>query len=431
MPHRPRRAYDHRIKEQIIRAGNPDLLPAFGIPRSTAMSWIRRGHREVVSLDPHDDGKPALRKRVAKLERRIAILTAVLRLVLALLRVSGFKLELSRVPDAAGKRRLLGAIEHARRSMPLSAALRVLRLSAARYHAWARGDGVCRLDDRPSCPRLVVQRLTYGEVEAIGDMVQSTEHRHMSIRGLALYAQRAGKVFAHPGTWGKLVRERGWLRPRLRLYPAKPKIGLRTHAPNEAWHIDVTIIKLLDGTKAYVHAVIDNFSRRILAWTCAGRLDPMNTHDVLTRAAAHLVASTNVFMDSGVENLNGDVDPLFERGALRRVIAQIDVTFSNSLIEAWWRSLKHRWLFLHPLDNLATVRRLVEFYVTEHNERIPHGAFEGQTPDEMYFGRGGQVPNDLALRRREARQQRLARNRQVACAACPRGLPLQSEDAAV
>lgn len=66
MPHRPRRAYDHRIKEQIIRAGNPDLLPAFGTPRSTAMSWIRRGPREVVSLDPHDDGKPALRKRVAK-----------------------------------------------------------------------------------------------------------------------------------------------------------------------------------------------------------------------------------------------------------------------------------------------------------------------------------------------------------------------------
>jgi transposase InsO family protein len=187
---------------------------------------------------------------------------------------------------------------------------------------------------------------------------------------------------------------------------------------------------LLDGTKAYVHAVIDNFYRRILAWTVASRLDPMNTHDVLTRAAGHLVASTNVFTDSGVENLNGDVDRLFDGGALQRVIAQIDVSFSNSLIEAWWRSLKHRWLFLHPLDNIATVKRLVEFYVTEHNERIPHGAFEGQTPDEMYFGRGAQVPENLALRRREARQQRVARNREVACAACPRGAPAPSKDIA-
>jgi transposase InsO family protein len=273
------------------------------------------------------------------------------------------------------------------------------------------------------------QRLTYGEVEAIGDMVQSTEHRHMSIRGLALYAQRVGKVFAHPGTWGKLIRERGWRRPRLRLYPANPKVGLRTRCPNEAWHVDVTILKLLDGTRAYVHAVIDNFSRRILAWTVAGHLDPMNTHDVLTRAASHLAASAtaDVLMDSGVENLNGDVDPLFDGGVLQRVIAQIDVSFSNSLIEAWWRSLKHRWLFLHSLDNIATVRRLVTFYVTEHNERIPHGAFEGQTPDEVYFGRGAQVPDDLAVRRREARRLRLEQNQAAACVACPRGAPAPSE----
>jgi hypothetical protein len=103
MPHRSRRAYDHRIKEQIIRAGNPDLLPELEIPRSTAVSWIRRGLGEVVSLDP-DGCEPALRNRVARLEGRVAMLTAVLRLVLALLRVSGFTLELSRVADAAGTR---------------------------------------------------------------------------------------------------------------------------------------------------------------------------------------------------------------------------------------------------------------------------------------------------------------------------------------
>jgi len=40
------------------------------------------------------------------------------------------------------------------------------------------------------------------------------------------------------------------------VYPAKPKVGIRTNAPNELWHIDVTIIRLLDGTKAefYVRA---------------------------------------------------------------------------------------------------------------------------------------------------------------------------------
>jgi len=39
------------------------------------------------------------------------------------------------------------------------------------------------------------------------------------------------------------------------------------------WHIDTTVIRLLDGTRAYLHAVIDNFSRRIWrgAWPTRSR----------------------------------------------------------------------------------------------------------------------------------------------------------------
>jgi len=85
-----------------------------------------------------------------------------------------------------------------------------------------------------------------------------------------------------------------------------------------------------------------------------------------------------------------------------------------------WRSLKHQWLYLNPLDNMATVKKLVEFYVTEHNERMPHSAFDGQIPDEMYFGRGARVPDELAARRQEARKQRLEHNRQQACDLCSR-----------
>jgi hypothetical protein len=62
-----------------------------------------------------------------------------------------------------------------------------------------------------------------------------------------------------------LVRKFGWRRPRLRVHPAKPKVGLRTSRADETWHIDTTVIRLLDGTRACLHAVIDNFSRRILA----------------------------------------------------------------------------------------------------------------------------------------------------------------------
>ena len=38
----------------------------------------------------------------------------------------------------------------------------------------------------------------------------------------------------------------------------------------------------------------------------------------------------------------------------------------------------------------------VRFYVEQHNTVIPHSAFRGQTPDEMYFGTGAAVPDQLA-----------------------------------
>jgi putative transposase len=98
------------------------------------------------------------------------------------------------------------------------------------------------------------------------DLATSGSYRHMSIRGLALHAQNIGMLFASPATWGRLIRERGWLRPRARIHPATPKEGIRATRPNEYLHIDVTVIRLLDGTRLYLHAVIDNFSRRILAW---------------------------------------------------------------------------------------------------------------------------------------------------------------------
>ena len=93
--------------------------------------------------------------------------------------------------------------------------------------------------------------------------------------------------------------------------------------------------------------------------------------------------------------------------------------FSNSLIEAWWRSLKHHRLFLQALDSVATVGRLVAFYVDEHNRILPHSAFGGQTPDEMYFGSGDEVPAELAARVAAAQLARLQANRALSCDTCP------------
>jgi putative transposase len=107
------------------------------------------------------------------------------------------------------------------------------------------------------------------------------------------------------------------------------------------------VIRLLDGTRAYLHAVIDNVSRRILAWRVAEKFAPVNSVAVpldASRAAAPSETTPVLLADAGVENVNAQVD---------------------------------EWLFPHSLDSVTTVRRLVAFHVDEHNPILPHSAFRG------------------------------------------------------
>jgi putative transposase len=72
------------------------------------------------------------------------------------------------------------------------------------------------------------------------------------------------------------------------------------------------------------------------------------------------------------------------------------------MLEAFWRSLRHSWLYLHGLESESGLRSLIAFYVQVHNEVLPHSAFNGQTPDEVYFGTGSAIAAKLASARERA-----------------------------
>jgi len=332
----------------VRTAGDPNIVAEFGVPRSTALGWLRGEYGPVATTEILDRDTAQLQAENLKLRRCIRMLAAIVRLLVALLRALDVRLDRTRLPEGSAKTRLLGAIDRAQSALPLRGALRVLRLSPSRYHQWRRAEQACELDDQVSCPQSTPTRLTAAEILAIREMVESPEYRHVPTGRLAILVQRLGRVFAAPATWYRLVRERGWRRPRTRVHPAKPKAGVRASKPDELWHIDMTVIRLLDGTKVYLHAVIDNFSRRILAWRVTENFSVATTVTIVQeadRGAATRDESPTLVADAGVENVNSEVDGLIESGLLRRVLAQRDFTFSNSLIEAWWRTLKHQWLF--------------------------------------------------------------------------------------
>ena len=419
---RIRRQYDHRLRRLVQKTGDVQLAVQNCVPRSTARDWSRLSTFDVVSLDVSSVSQEALQQEVVALRRRHANLLAILRLVVVLLKVSGFTLANRRIADGAKKLRLFRTVERSRTVLSLRKALRILGLSPTRYHSWQREES-CQLDDISSCPRTFPHQVTVEELGVIKEMATSEEYRHVPTGTLALLAQRLGKVYASAATWYRLVRRHRWRRPRRRIHPHKPKLGIGASSCNEIWHIDTTVIRLLDGTRAYLHAVIDNFSRKILSWRISERLNPGNTVAVLNEARQAVevaAAAPTLLADGGVENVNAGVDELIDGGVLRRVLAQTEIAFSNSLIESWWRALKHQWLYLNTLDTVQSVQRLVSFYVEEHNSRLPHSAFRGETPDEIYFGTGGHIRQDLQSRRMEARAARMASNRSATCRSCER-----------
>ncbi len=421
---RSQRTYDHRLKELVYSTGDIQIAIEQGVPRSTAKGWLTSPPAEVVSVDALDLTVDELRRELFVLRKRNRELFALLRLFVVLVRVSGFSLAKCRLPEGWKKRAILKAVKTASRALPMSVVLRVLRLSPRRYHTWRRSDVACELDDMLSCPRTSPHQLTLDEMRVVKEMVTSDEYRHVPTGTLAILAQRLGRVFASPTTWYRLVRVHRWRRPRGRVHPAKPKVGIRASRPNEIWHVDTTVIRLIDGTRAYLHGVIDNFSRRILAWHVTERFDPTSTVEILNAATLNVQPGDgrpDLIVDGGPENYNPGVNDLVESGRLRRLLALTEVIFSNSMIESWWRVLKHQWLFLNTLDSAASVRKLVEFYVDEHNTKLPHNAFRGQTPDEMYFGTGGDIPDELEAAKNHARQERFELNRQAACGNCEEG----------
>lgn len=161
---RQQKTYDHRLRNLVRATGDPGVVTEFGVPRSTARGWLRGDCQPVVTADLADSDHIELQAEVVKLRRRNQKLVAIVRLLFALLRALDVRLDQRRLPDGDAKTELLRAIDRARVALSVQGALRVLRLSPARYHRWKRVSQGCGLEDRTDCPRTTPTRLSADEI---------------------------------------------------------------------------------------------------------------------------------------------------------------------------------------------------------------------------------------------------------------------------
>jgi hypothetical protein len=124
-------------------------------------------------------------------------------------------------------------------------------------------------------------------------------------------------------------------------------------------------------------------------------------------------------VDGGSENNNAVVDEFIQRSqvGIHKVIAQKDVDFSNSMIEAVFKVIKYQCIYPDDPDAREKLRSLLAFAFHEYDTIRPHGALGGLTPDESYRGLKPDREKEK-LHLNAARTERRAYNLKNQCGKC-------------
>ena len=416
--------YDPRLKNLVAASNDIRMFLKFGISLSTLREWKKNGIRDFFTIPELELSTSELVSENMALKAKLAAVTAEHGLILNTIKIFGFQIQYKRLPSSGAKERNLAEIKTASDSIPLSECLTAIGLTPARYHNWLKREVKCLLEDRLSCPRVSPTQMIRSEIRKIQDLYTSKDFCHYSIQALSWLGKKTGEVMASPSTWSRGIRELGLKKSRIRIYPPKPKIGIRASAPGQIWHLDQSILRLGDGSKAFVQCIIDNYSRYALAWKVSKDYGGARTKELIEKALAKarslgLEVKPNVLVDSGCENINEKVDVLVDSGSISMTIAQIDIEQSNSMVEMLFHRMKHRYLFTILLSNFDSLVKGTDFYLTESNTCIPHSALKGATPEEIITGSWTEEKKtELKEKIVAARQFRIETNKAVRCTPC-------------
>jgi putative transposase len=219
--------------------------------------------------------------------------------------------------------------------------------------------------DYPFAGSRMLRDLLRGEGVAIGRGMVRTMMRRMCIE--ALY-RRPNTSKAAPGH---------------KIYPYLLR-GLAVDRPNQVWAMDITYISMARGF-VYLAAVVDWFTRRVLAW----RLSITMEVDFCCEAVEEALAKYG-----RPEIFNTDQGAQFTSAAFTGLLLENKIAISmdgrgswrdNVFVERLWRSVKYEEVYLRAYDSVGEARTSLDKYLIFYNALRPHSSLDARTPDQAYF----------------------------------------------
>lgn len=153
---------------------------------------------------------------------------------------------------------------------------------------------------------------------------------------------------------------------------------------DQVWAADITYIPMARGF-AYLVAIIDWYSRKVLAWRLSNCMDTSFCLDALEEALAHYGTPEIFNTDQGSQFTSTEfTGKLLEHGI------QISMDgrgrwIDNVFVERLWRSVKYEEVYLKAYASMAEARRELGAYFEFFNRRRRHQGIGNHTPDTLYY----------------------------------------------
>jgi putative transposase len=177
--------------------------------------------------------------------------------------------------------------------------------------------------------------------------------------------------------------------PGHKIYPYLLR-NLQVTRPNHVWAMDITYIPMARGF-VYLAAVVDWFSRRVLAWRLSITLEVGFCTEALEEALARHGRPDIFNTDQGSQFTSAEFTGILIQNGIAISMDGRGAWRDNIFVERVWRSVKYEEVYLRAYATVSDARASIGRYLGFYNSRRPHSSLDRQTPDTAYFIRLPQI----------------------------------------